>query len=50
MTLEESVQHVVMEAIQEVGAGIPYRNPEGLGEGTFISRVEASEHRPGFAW
>jgi hypothetical protein len=50
MTLEESVQHVVMEAIQEVGAGIPYRNPEGSGEGTFISRVEASEHRPGFAW
>lgn len=50
MTLEESVQHVVMEAIQEVGAGIPCNNPEGSREGTFISRVEASEYRPGFAW
>lgn len=34
MTLEESVQHVVMEAIQEVGESIPWGNPEVSGEGT----------------
>ena len=34
MTLEESVQHVVMEAIQEVGEGIPCGSPEVAGEGT----------------
>ncbi|KAK7797164.1 hypothetical protein U0070_020303 [Myodes glareolus] len=34
MTLEESVQHVVMEAIQEVGEGIPCGSPEVSGEGT----------------
>lgn len=36
MTLEESVQHVVMEAIQEVGEGIPCGSPEGSGEGPFL--------------
>lgn len=36
MTLEESVQHVVMEAIQEVGEGIPCGNPQGSGEETFL--------------
>lgn len=35
MTLEESVQHVVMEAIQEVGKGTPCGNPEESEEGTF---------------
>lgn len=34
MTLEESVQHVVMEAIQEVGEDIPCGSPEVSGEGT----------------
>lgn len=36
MMLEESVQHVVMEAIQEVGEGTPCGNPEGSEEGTFL--------------
>lgn len=32
MTLEESVQHVVMEAIQEVGGGIQCdKEPQGSG-------------------
>lgn len=34
MTLEESVQHVVMEAIQEVGGGA-HCGKELQGEGTF---------------
>ncbi|MEJ1286198.1 hook microtubule tethering protein 2 [Cricetulus griseus] len=42
MTLEESVQHVVMEAIQEVGEDIPCNNPEMSGEGTLGNWAQPS--------
>jgi hypothetical protein len=36
MTLEESVQHIVMEAIQEVGGGTPCGYCRALGEVIFL--------------